>query len=669
MASKKKKKKLAKEKKLSPQKALKLKKKGLAPSGKKKAALDPKKYMILAGILILTFICFMPSLDNKYVNWDDDKNFSENELITTINDKNFWENSVKIFKTENHVIGNYNPLTIFSFAVEQKLFSDTARSFWRHLNNIFLHLMATLFVYLIGIRLKLGTLGSIALALLYGIHPMRVESVAWITERKDVLFGAFYLAALYYYIKGKQEGFKTRTYLVIGICFLISLLSKIQAVILPISMMLVDYYLSKDGRITIKSIISKWPYLIGSLAIGLINVMTLKMQGSIGDQAYTGISRLFIGSYALVVYYVKALIPFKLSPLYPYPASLDWSFYASIFSFILTGAALFYSYVKKYKALFFGLSFFFVNIVLLLQILGAGQGFLADRFTYIAYFGLFFLMAYGLNQAIIKYPKLKTGIAGGTALVFLAYGYMTFQQNKIWKDSGTMWTHVLKYYQKSTLPWGNRANFYRDMGRTRDALNDYNQVIKLDQKKPEPYNSRARLYFNFNERDSLLKALHNYNKAIELKPTDVEYVVNRGATYAKLGDLPNSLKNLNDAEKIDPSFANIYLNRSVIYNQMQDMPNALKDIDKYLGIKPHFPDMWYEKARIHNSMTQPAEAIKALDQAISMNRSKGIYFFEKAKSLYLKGEFATAKQVLATSQNMGFKGNPETIAKINSGQW
>ena len=665
MAAKKSKKKQSKAKKLSAQKELKLKKK--QSQQKKKLSISPMQYLLLAAVLLLTVIAFFPSLDNKYVNWDDDKNFSENELITTINKKTFGENSREIFKLKNHVIGNYNPLTIYTFALEQRIFSDASRPFWRHFNNIFLHLIATLFVYLIGLRLRLGTVGAVILALLFGLHPMRVESVAWITERKDVLFGAFYMAALYYYIKGKTAGFKKRYHAIIAICFMLSLLSKIQAVILPVSMVLVDYYLSKDAKLTFKSIWTKAPYFIGSLIIGSINICTLKEQGSIGEQAYTGISRLFIGSYSLVVYYIKALIPYRLSPLYPYPANLDWTFYASILSFIFTGAALFYSYIKKYRTLFFGLSFFFVNIVLLLQILGAGQGFIADRFTYIAYFGLFFMMAFYLNKLINKKPGLKLPVLAGTGLVILAYTFLTFQQNKIWKDSGTMWTHVLKYYTKSTLPWGNRANYYRDSGTTQEALRDYGAVIRLDNKKPEPYNSRARLYFNFNQRDSLMKALENYNKAIELKPTDVEYVVNRGATYAKLGDLQNSLNNLNQAEQIDPSFANIYLNRSVIYNQMQDLPRALADIDKYLAIKPNYPDMWYEKARIHNVIDGNGQrGLEALNKAIAMNNKKPLYFFERAKSYYLLRDFARAKQELGIAQSMNFKGDPETVNKIMS---
>lgn len=632
---------------------------------RKKKPLDIKSYFILVAILITTFIAFSPSLDNGYVNWDDDRNFYSNELITTINPKTFSDNCKKIFKT--HVIGNYNPLTILTFAMEQRYVDKKNLARTRHLNNILLHLVGVFFVFWIGKRLGLSLWGAVVLALLFGLHPMRVESVAWVTERKDVLFGAFYLAALYYYICGKQDGFRKRDLAIIGVCFTLSLFSKIQAVILPISMILVDYYFSKEGKITVKDIVNKTPLLIGSIIIGLVNIRFLNEQGST-DQAYSGISRIFIGSYSLVVYYVKALIPYKLSPLYPYPASLSWPFYASIFSFIGTAGLLGIAYMKRWKTLFFGLGFFIVNIALLLQVFGAGQGFLADRFTYIAYIGLFFLFAYGIDQLIEHYSKFKMGVAALVGLIILGYAYMTYEQNKIWKDSASLWTHVLKYYENSTLPWGNRANHYRDSGMTAEALRDYSAVIKLKDDKAEPYNSRARLYFNFNNRDSLLKALKNYNKAIELKPTNVEYVVNRGATYAKLGDTQNAIANLNQAEKIDPSFANIYLNRSVINNINGNLPAALVDIDKYLALKPNYPDMWYEKARIHNNMQEPQKGLDAINRAVGMNRTNGIYYFERAKSYFLMGQNAKAKQEVQVSQSYGFKGDPNTTRKIMNTQ-
>jgi tetratricopeptide (TPR) repeat protein len=479
------------------------------------------------------------------------------------------------------------------------------------------------------------------------------------------LFGAFYLAAMFFYIKGKQESFRKRDILIIALCFGLSLFSKIQAVILPISLILVDYYMSKSNEITLKSILNKTPLFLGSLAFGIMGVIFLQGEGST-EQVYTGITRIFIGAYQLLIYYVKAIFPFRMSPLYPYPSSIGWYFYPAILSFIATAFILWRTYFKsKNKVIFFGIAFFFANVALLLQVFGAGQGFLADRFTYIPYFGLFFIMAYYLNALVKNKPNLKNIVLGLTGVVLLAYAFLNFNQNKIWKDSATLWTHVLKHYDHTTLPWGNRANYYRDNGQTQKALYDYGQVIRLKPNAPEPYNSRARLYFNFSQRDSLLKALSNYNKAIELKE-DVEYIVNRGATYAKLGNFEKSLENLNHAERIDPTFANIYLNRSVIYNRSQNYPKALEDVTKYLNIKPFYADMWYEKGRLHYILQQYQEAVNACSRAIQNNGKKGLYYFERAKAYQSLGNFPQAKSDLQTSQRLGYKGDANTTNTITN---
>lgn len=655
MGSKKKKKALRREQKQALKKSALSKRKTEISKSENK-----KRYLALIGILLFTFMCFSPSLNNEFVNWDDDRNFYDNELITSLNQQNFWENTARIFKSD--VIGGYNPLTIWTFLLEHKIFTLDQPMYW-HLDNIILHLLCCFFVFWISFRMKLGKWGSIVLTLLFAVHPMRVESVAWVTERKDVLYGVFYLAAIFYYLKIKQDGYKLKYGVIISICFALSLFAKIQAVILPISLVLIDYYLSENARISVSSVLKKWAYFLGALAFGILGIYFLKDQGSI-EQEYTGISRIFIGSYSLLVYYVKALIPYRLSPLYPYPAKLDWYFYVSIFSFLLTALVLWQSYIKKKRVIFWGLAFFIANIVLLLQILGAGQGFLADRFSYMAYLGLFFIMAWYFEDYMNKYPGKKTLFLSGAALLIMIYGTMTYQQNKIWKNSETLWTHVLKYYTKTTLPWGNRANHYRDNGMVEKALYDYSQVIRLKPDKPEAYNSRARLYFNYNQRDSLLKALTNYNKAISLRPDDVEFMVNRGATHAKLGNTPQALQDLAAAENLDPSFANIYLNRSVIYNNSQEWDKALSDIVKYLQYKPNNPDMWYEKARLHAILGDFNSSMQAFDQALAMRPNSGLYHYEKARVLFLFKQYEPAKTSIQTALRLGYKGDQNLVNRI-----
>ncbi len=681
----------SKKAKKKSKKALKPQKKKLSPNSTKLTPIFRKELKWIIPILLITFIAFVPSLNNEFVYWDDDKNFLENELITSIHDNNFWQVAREIFRTD--VIGNYNPLTIFTFAIEKKVFGFENPMYW-HLNNILLHTISTLFVFLIGRRLGLSPLAAAFFSILFGIHPMRVESVAWVTERKDVLFGSFYLCAIYYYIKGKQSSFSTKYILIIAFAFILSLLSKIQAVLLPPSLILIDYYLSKESKISLKSILNKWPLFIGSLILGLTNIYFLKSQGSIGEQHFEGLSRLFIGSYQLTIYYIKALIPYRMSPLYPYPTSLDSTHYFSILSFIITTAALLYSYIKKYKVWFFGIGFFIVNVFLLLQIVGAGQGYLADRFTYIAYIGLFFILGHHLDKFVIQYKSRKTITLTLLTIITGVLFYLTYKQNYVWKDSETLWSHVLRHYTKTTLPYGNRANFRRDQSvRYRNlanqnrsnnnlytkynnlsqqqislALQDYEQVTRLDPSKPNAYNSRARLYFNFSEPDSLRKALYNYNKAIELDPNNVEYHVNRGATFAKLGDYNSAVTNLNHAQTIDPNFLNIYLNRSVINSMLNRQELALADIESYLKLSPNkSSDMWYEKGNILNYLKRHEEAIGAFNTAISMKQN-GLYYFERGKAYFQLNQLTQAKTDIMTSQRLSYKGDASITQLILAAQ-
>ena len=307
------------------------KKKSIPKKVKKKVPVsfwkNRQNLIALAIVLLVTTIVFLPSLNNEFVNWDDDKNFYENPYVQ--NSSNFsklLENTKGIFTTP--VIGNYNPLSNFSFAVENAVFGLDKPFYW-HLDNLLLHLLCVLLVFRIALALGLNIWASVLCALLFGIHPMRIESVAWVTERKDVLFGAFYLAALYYYIKGVKEKTPNKYLIRIVLLFFLSGLSKIQAVSLPLSMLCIDYFLGR--KVEMKRIFEKWFYFAISILIGLIGIYFLKEQGSLDSAAnFSFFQRLFVGSYSYIVYLIKLIIPYQLSPMYPYPPSLGTIFYVSM---------------------------------------------------------------------------------------------------------------------------------------------------------------------------------------------------------------------------------------------------------------------------------------------------------------------------------------------------
>lgn len=215
-------------------------------NGKSVTGPDYRNWVAAAVILLITAIVFLPSLSLKFVNWDDPQNILENETLKIFAYQWDWKAVKAIFSTD--VIGNYNPLPIFTFAIEKYFFAPdpVLNPFIFHFNNLWMHLICTLLVYIIFIQLEIGLIPSAIAALLFGIHPMRVESVAWITERKDVLYSMFFLGALSSYISFlKTTAGKTKWYLLTIALSILALFSKVQAVTLPLTMVAVDFYMNR----------------------------------------------------------------------------------------------------------------------------------------------------------------------------------------------------------------------------------------------------------------------------------------------------------------------------------------------------------------------------------------------------------------------------------------
>ena len=593
-------------------------------------------------ICVFTFIAFSPSLRNEFVNWDDDKNLYENQEVLNLNSEN-----IKTLFTSD-VIGNYNPLSNLALGIQHQLFKGSENYHaWFHFTNILLHLVCVLLVFLTCRRLGSDQLTASVITLLFALHPMRVESVTWITEIKDVLFGSFYFASMLAYLHYVDKRKRSMLFLSF-VLFTIGLFAKIQMVVLPLSLVLIDYW-KRDEKL-LRSAIQKWPFFLMSLTFGIIGLFVLKGQGSLdSDTTFEGFERLFIGSYSLVVYILKSLIPYRLSPLYPYPPVLSIWHYLSIIPFLLYGYGLYWTWKKEHKLLFFGAAFFLANIFFLLQILGAGQGYLADRFTYVAYFGLFFIYGHLLKPLLnhVQYSRL---VLGGVGMIILTYGYLTFEQAKVWKNGGTLWSHVLRYYQTSTLPYGNRGNYYRDQGEYQKALEDYSAGIRLKPDNAKPYNSRAKLYFYMNQD---WQALEDYNKAVAIEPNNSEYLINRGAAYAKLGQYDAALNDLNLGISINPNSSNGYLNRSLVYQQRGQIDLTLKDLDAYLRLDPNNADIWYEKGRMHSIKGDLDDALTAHTRAIALNANNGIYFLERSKVYFKQRQFVKCRADVLRAQQLG----------------
>jgi tetratricopeptide (TPR) repeat protein len=653
-----------------------------AAKAPKATARTKGRFAFIAVALLLTGIFYFSSIDNGFVNWDDQPNITENPNLQRVGKGAPWgETIANIFDREKGaVIGNYNPLPIFTFAIEKALAGGEFSSTLIHFDNLLLHLLTTLFVMLLLWRMGLGNWGALAGGLLFGLHPMRVESVAWATERKDVLFAVFFFAALVCYVRWLKSTDKSQRawlYILATVLAILSLFSKVQAVTLPLSMLALDFWFRRP--LSIKLIWEKTPFWLLSALFGFLNIITLRSQGSINSEGpdFTFIERLCIGAYSFCVYLGKLIIPHPLSPLYPYPKPLPAVVYVAPVLFLIFWAGIFWAWRKGLRVWVFGAIFFFFNVMFLLQVLGAGQAFLADRFTYVPYFGFFTIAAYYFDK-FHKEEKWKARLRVTLGALTLVYGFWTVSQVSIWKDGSSLWDHVIKFdTQKSALPYWNRGQYFRNqLSDYPAALADYDEAVNLDKQNPEVYNSRGKTYFDMamsgkykgQETSLVQKAINDYNAALailKIKPkTKSEILINRGAALGSRNQLADALKSLDEGIALDTMNKNGYLNRSLtLFNLAENdttrrtsyLSRALADDLKYLELDPFNAGMRYESGVLQRTLGQNQEAIRSLTAAIELNPEYALAFRERARAYAQSGNKAAATQDYQRAGQLGAK--------------
>lgn len=602
-----------------------------------------QKNIPLLLIFILTVITFSACFAFDFVNWDDNFYIYDNPFINTLSIDN-----LKAIFTQP-VNGNYNPLPILMFAIEKSLFGLNPAAF--HGINVAWHIVCTSLAYSLFKKLGLNTWASLFATALFAIHPLRVESVAWITERKDVVFGTFYIAALLSYLSYTKNN-KTWVYSLTLILFILSLLSKIQAVSLPLSMLAIDYYINKPLN-TLKIWINKVPFFALSMLFGLIGIYFLQQAETLDiTKSFLFIQRLFFASYAISSYIFSFFVPVGLSACYPYPANgtLPITYYLSMIILLALCYAVFYS-LKYNKVLMFAFLFFIINIIFVLQIVGAGQGFIADRFTYIAYIGLFFALAYGFEKLKNYQPNLKIPLNIMAISVILLFSILSYKRTKVWENSETLWSDVILKYKNIELPYNNRGMYYKEKGKIDKALADYNKALEIEPKYALAYNNRGNIYFAKSDLD---KALNDYNKVIELSPNNAKAYNNVGAVKFKQNDYESALQNVNKALTIQKVYPDATLNKAVIYTAQQKYELALAEFTTYLKYIQNNSQVYNWRGAINRFLKQYNEAVQDANIAISLQPNNGEYYYQRSISYLENNNKIKALEDAKQAQTLGY---------------
>jgi len=404
-----------------------------------------------AVLLIAIGISFTPALRAKYTNWDDvDYVGSARKPVRSL--------------VTDIVTGHYHPLTMLSLGLDVRLFGMSATEM--HAMNVALHAATSLLVLLLLFQLTGSVRGALAGALFFAIHPLRVESVAWVSARKDVLMGVFFAAALLTYLAHLRRGVSIGwTYLL----FVLAILSKANAITLPFGLLLLD--VAEQGR---ARFLDKIAFFIISIAGAIEATLAIHSQGGTLTQFhFTAGQRMLLVGRALVMYAAREIVPLNLSAYYRYHATIEAADSLSFIAVVCLAIALLAS-VRRFPRLVAGIAFFVLTIAPMLPLMATGNTIGADRYTYMPSIGLAFVVATGVALLSAR-SAIVLLVAGGAIL-----GTLTWLRCEVWHDAETLWQSVIDDDPNVPIAWNNLGHARISDGDRRGAFLFFTRAIELN---------------------------------------------------------------------------------------------------------------------------------------------------------------------------------------------
>jgi tetratricopeptide (TPR) repeat protein len=569
-------------------------------------------------IALLTAAAFAPAIDNGFTGWDDPMYVINSNLVRDLSPSGLQA----IFTT--FVMGNYHPLTMMTLAIDYHFWKLNPTGY--HRTNIAIHVLATLAVFWLILLLTGSRELSTITSLFFGVHPLHVESVAWVSARKDVLYALFYFTSCISYVLWLRKDRRGVIYYAGALAlFALSLLSKGMAATLPMSLIAIDFYLGR--RLNVRTLLlEKAPFLILAVAFGVVAVVAQFTQGT-EFATFPFFERLLFACYALSAYVIRAVAPLKISAFYPYPVqtggALPVLYYMAPLFVALIGVAV-HSSIKAGRAIAFGALFFLLNVVLVLQLLPIGSAAMADRYTYVSYVGVGFVLACGYRYLARKAFARKLVLRAATMVLIAGcvtgFIFATRERSRVWKDDISLWTDVLHQYPTLPFAYTQRAWAYTQRGRRELAMSDIQQALSLDPKNALALTARGKLYFLGGDYQ---KARVDLDEAVRLLPTSAAARNVRGAVLLRLKEHDGAIADFSKAIELEPRVGEAYLNRALALCVKEQYSRAIPDFNTSVAYQPWNPESYFWRGEARLQLGDTFHAIEDYGQALQLDPKFG----------------------------------------------
>ncbi len=626
-------------------------------------------------MVIACFLAYQPAWRGGIL-WDDDKHLTPAHLQSADGLRRIW--------SELGVTMQYYPITHSVFWLEHKLWGDATLGY--HLVNIALHLGVAMLFWRFLWRLRIP--GARWAALLFALHPIEVETVAWIAELKNTLSGVFALSAALCYLHFDETG-KRRWYALALICFLLGLGSKSVIAVLPAVLLVIFWWQGKPIRS--KRGLALAPFLIIGIAAGLFTAWVERryIGAEGGEYSFSLIERFLIAGRAAGFYLYKLFLPADLVFIYPrwQISGQVWWQYLFPAALIATFAAL-WLLRNRSRAPIAGLTIF---IILLFPALGFFNvypfkySFVADHFQYLAGMPIIALVTAGVWRLSARSPISPTSAGAGLcAILALVLAALTWRQSRIYENDETLYSAVIAGnpdcwlahnnrgnaraargdYELAfadfnqaiaakpdyAMAYYNRGNAFKSIGRLDSAIADYSRAIDLDSSYADAYYNRALAKVAM---QNAVAAIADYTRAIESSPRFAQAFINRGCAYEILTLHDAALADFAKAIEIDPNLAEAFFNRSTTHNNTSQFSQSIADCTRAIELRPDYAEAYHNRAMAHGALADYPRALADSNKAIELKPDLAVAYNNRAVTFMMLQDYDKAWADIRSMRRLG----------------
>jgi tetratricopeptide (TPR) repeat protein len=628
----------------------------------------------VCALLVVVFLVFGQTFRHGFVNYDDDQYFYSNPHVKA---GLTWSGVTWAFQAG--YASNWHPLTWLSLMSDAQLFGPGPAG--PHLTNIILHAANTVLLFLLLRRLTGAYWRSAAVAAVFAIHPLHVESVAWVSERKDVLSGFFFMLTLLMYaryVEGIQAQKAKMFYGLALVLFALGLMSKPMLVTLPFVLLLLDWWplkrfefstFNSQRRTILQLALEKLPFFLLSAASCVATISA--QQSAVRSIVSLPLTdRLGNASVSYVIYLAQMFWPENLAVFYPYRLDLPAWQVAGTAALLFSATLLAFLMARKLPYFPVGWFWYLGMLVPVIGLVQAGDQSHADRYTYLPQIGLYLVIAWGVNDLTAPWRhrrQLLGMVACGVMIILMVCAW---KQTTYWRDGESLWRHTIACTSENYTAQNNLGYVLAAQGRTSEAIEHYQKALEIYPGYAEADINLGRVFLDEGRLD---EAGEYFQRAVKVKPDSAEAHNDLGILFASQGRIAEAIENYQRAVELNPDLAEAYNNLGILFASQGRFADAVKFYQKTLELEPDYADAHNNFGILVARQGQFPEAMKHFQKALDLNgnsaeanndlglllvslgrSAEAVGFYEKA--LELKPDYAEAHY------NLG-------VALVNQGRY